>query len=379
MKINISYTEIIIMLYFSQLIYDYHKNLDFSLEINQTFNEYFIKINALYEDGINNIKLINIKEAILYLVGYYPNGKLYNFINNFIYDINVAIIINPESNIIIITFRGTDSIIDCYYDLKFLKRHIDFSNIEIHDGFFNQLMSVYNEILESLNELFNINSLYNIYITGHSAGAGQSTILSYLLSKKYHDKIIKLITFGSPRIGNYEWKEAFNNTKNILYYRITNEGDIITSIPNIYYYHVGINIHLTIDNIYLGDDTIYIHNNMINLLNINNHKLINYINNLKNNFERWFILFNNDNDNNTNTNNDNDSDNEINLESNNTLFVRFFTGNENSNENNITPKPKSNNNLIFNILSTITEVNHNLCNATTNSDDLINTSDTIDT
>ena len=374
MKINILYTDIMTMIYFSQLIYDYHKNLDFDLEINQTFKEYFLKLKTLYNDGIDNIKLIDIKEAILYLLKYYPNAKIYNYIYNFIYDIKTAIIIDNETNIIIITFKGTDSITYCYYDLQFCKRNIDFSNIEIHDGFFNQLMSIYDDIIESLDELFKINPLYNIYITGHSGGAGQSTILSYLLGKKYNNKIIKLITFGSPRVGNKEWKEAFNNTKNILYYRITNEGDIITSIPYINYYHVGINIHLTADNIYIGDDTICVHNNIINLLNIDNHKLINYINNFKNKFKRWCILFN-----------INDTNNIINdeLESDNMLFIRYCTAfsNENFNDDNIISdfNTNTNTNLMCNMLPIVTELNHNLCNITTDSDDYINSSDIIDT
>ena len=254
MRINTNYKEIISMFYLSKLIYDYHENESFNLKLNETIKNYLLRINNEFENGINESEFINIKNSLLFLSNNYPSSIMHNFISNDEKDIQSCIILNDKS--ISIVFKGTDSLIDCYYDCSFLKRHIDLNDIEVHKGFFDQLMSIYDELLITIKNIISLNPNLLIYITGHSAGAGQGTIFAYLLSKIYTTKIIKLITFGGPKIGNYVWYEEFNKRKNIQHYRITNEGDIITKIPNVNYYHVGINIHLTTHNVHIFEEPI---------------------------------------------------------------------------------------------------------------------------
>lgn len=308
MKILTNYNEIITMFYLSKLIYDYHENDSFDLNINETIFNYVKRINNDFENGLHNIVFINIKNALLFLSNNYPKSIFQDFISNDKTDIQVGIILS--NNNICIVFKGTDSLIDCYYDLNFMKRNIDTSNIEIHKGFFQQIMSIYNELLNSIQKLLQKNPDLYIYITGHSAGAAQGTIFAYLISKVFNNKLIKLITFGGPKVGNYEWFTAFNKIQNIIHYRITNEGDIITKVPNFEYYHVGINLHLTTNNIHIfkepiccskeycmkewcnnyDDELIDNPNNCIfynllskfNYLNIYNHNIHNYYINLIN-------------------------------------------------------------------------------------------------
>jgi hypothetical protein len=293
------------MFYLSKLIYDYHENDDFDILFKETIHNYLLRINTEHENGIHEPIFINIKNSLLFLSNNYSNSYIYNFIENESTDIQCGIIISY--NKIIIVFKGTDSLIDCYYDLKFIKRNIDLNDIQIHKGFFDQLISIYDELIDNINKLLTINPSYMIYITGHSAGGAQGTIFAYLLSKKYLNKIIKLITFGCPKVGNYEWFEDFNTMKNIIYYRISNEGDIITKIPNYNYYHVGINIHLTHQNVHIlknniccskeycekeccinydsGSENECILSNIIskiNYLNIFNHNINNYLINIIN-------------------------------------------------------------------------------------------------
>ena len=309
----INYEEVLVMLYLSKLVYDYHENEEFDLSINETLFNYTNRLNKEFEEGIDNDVFINIKDALLYLSIYYPNSKIYNFISNEETDIQCGILLCDKN--ITFTFKGTDSLIDCYYDLNFIKRNIDLSKIQIHRGFFDQLMSIYDLLIYNLNNILLFNPNHTIYITGHSAGSAQGTLFAYLISKIYVNKTIKLITFGGPKIGNYEWRESFNNIKNIIHYRISNETDIITKIPNIQYYHVGNNILLTKNKIFLIDDKYCCDecceftqncfcksNNScmllsilynINYLNINNHKIDNYYTNLINKKNIWFYKFNN--------------------------------------------------------------------------------------
>ena len=305
MKILTDYNEIITMFYLSKLIYDYHENEDFDLKLNETIYNYLCRINIEFERGIHNNIFMNIKNSLLFLSNNYPNSFIYNFISNDETDIQCGII--KDTNIISIVFKGTDSFIDCYYDLNFIKRHINLKKIKIHDGFFKQLISIYDELINNIKNILSVNNKISIYITGHSAGAGQGTIFAYLLSQLYPYNTIKLITFGGPKIGNYHWYTEFNKLTNIIHYRITNEGDIITKIPNLDYYHVGINIHLSTYNVHIFKDSICCNsdycekecctnfendtvngcciNNLLsklNYLNINNHKIDNYYINLIN-------------------------------------------------------------------------------------------------
>jgi predicted lipase len=269
-NINTTYTEILTMIYLSKLIYYYHKK-QILININETLEEYFKKYelipvnectseNSEYMINCDNNtnkeeeEYINFtKDSLLFLYTNFPKSKIYNFISNDYYDIQAGIVISD--NIIVIVFKGTDSLTDCFYDLTFVKRNIDLTDSRIHKGFYDQLMSIYDELISVINELLIKFPNYNIKITGHSAGGAHGTIFTYLLANLLQHKQIKLITFGSPKIGNIQWAESFNNMKNILYYRITNHNDIITIIPRIYYKHVGLNIHLDTTTIYFNLNT----------------------------------------------------------------------------------------------------------------------------
>ena len=129
-----------------------------------------------------------------------------------------------------------------YKKLTNIDTQISHEGLFIHSGFFNQVNSVKEEIFQIIDTYNN----YNLHLTGHSLGGANATILTYLVSEKYENKTINLVTFGSPMVGNIVWKTCFNNKKNIIYYRITNKYDIITVVPPIYYFHVG--KHISLDN-----------------------------------------------------------------------------------------------------------------------------------
>lgn len=313
---SISYDEILTMMYLSLLIYDYNNNSEFIFKENQTIEEYLISINNKFINGINDINLTKIEtNGLLYLNKNFSDGKVIAFIDNL--NIQLAVILSESLKVLVIVFRGTDSFRDILYDFNISKIPLD-KNIYIHNGFYNQLNTVYGELLNIIN--IHLTNDYNIYISGHSAGGAHSTILSYLLSKKTK-KIIKVITFGCPKIGNYEWKQSYESTKNILNYRITNNSDIITCLPLYNYYHVGINIHLTNTNIiYNINYNLFTYFYFI-IYNVCDHSLIKYYNNFIdkeelfinlmiensiNPFMRFssndIIFINNDNDNNNNIN-----------------------------------------------------------------------------
>lgn len=78
-----------------------------------------------------------------------------------------------------------------------------------------------------------------LWLTGHSLGAAMATLLARRFAL---DDTLKtpqsLFTYGSPRVGNRTYINAFN--KLIIHHRWVNAGDIVTKVPiSPWYYHCG--------------------------------------------------------------------------------------------------------------------------------------------
>lgn len=221
----------------SMLIYNYGKH--FSLPQKQTIE------NFVENNDINNLQIGNLQKEILFDIHQNkPLGYVHTFIDNQDSCIQVAITICESQKRISVIFRGSESLTDWYYNLTFFKYKIK-DNIRVHKGIYNQLFdnNTYQKLIIELNILFQKYPDFSIYLSGHSLGAGLSTLFGYLLSYET-EKDINIFSFASPRIGNYYWKQSFEIKSNLKHYRITNDYDIIPSVPNFGYYHVGENIRL---------------------------------------------------------------------------------------------------------------------------------------
>ena len=272
---KISYNELMIGLCLSMLIYNYNENDFFIIEDGHTLHDFYKNIDFHFD--------IYQRESLNFLYKFCPEGKIIKFIDNDKTGVQCAIIDN--NNNLYIVFRGTDSYTDCLYDSICCKTYLEIDDntiIGIHTGFYTQFEYIYKEIIDIILEY--INKDYNIYITGHSLAHSLSVLLSYFIAD-FTTKNIKIITFGGPKIGNYEWKLTFESKKNLLLYRVINCDDIVTTIPNINYYHVGIPIYISKENILL--------NNEYNYYSVSDHSIINYYNNLYGKEEIYNNLINN--------------------------------------------------------------------------------------
>lgn len=194
-------------------------------------------------------------------------------------------------NKIIIAIKGSSTLLDYTVNLDIIETEPEY-NIpgKVHRGFYKGLFDKINGVNVSDSDSDRINGLEyrridkildiinnsckndeimdEIYITGHSLGAGYSTILySYLKNNGYdnnnHSSIIKLITFGSPKIGNKTFSKSISDS-----IRIVNETDIVTYLPFSFcnYSHINKKIHI-------GE-------RKISLWSIEDHRLDNYFNSL---------------------------------------------------------------------------------------------------
>ena len=284
--VYITYNEAITLLYLSQLIYDYNSNDKFDVLPNETISDFIKRIN------IDSNNYDYIREPLFYLLNVASDGKIIKHISNSDTNTHVAIIVSDKNKNIAIVFKGSTTINDYYFNINLFSKQI--KNFSVHTGFYNQVCSVKNQIFNLIKPYIEKN--YSLYLTGHSSGSANATLLSYFINEKYPNTLIKLVTFGGPKIGNAEWRKCFENKQNIIHYRITNKSDIITYVPIINYYHVGKHIYISNNELYYNyknnENTCFLDNcSLSKSFNVDDHHMLNYVKNMVNKKHMWNKLY----------------------------------------------------------------------------------------
>jgi triacylglycerol lipase len=129
-----------------------------------------------------------------------------------------AYLLKDMNGIHVLSFRGTEVTepTDILADLKSGK-NIESVGGKIHVGFKGEINKLWPTIQKAVA---NIDSLY---VTGHSLGAAMATIAA----GRMQSKVIALITFGSPRVGD----KQFVNSLSVTHYRVQNNCDDVTKVP----------------------------------------------------------------------------------------------------------------------------------------------------
>ena len=124
-----------------------------------------------------------------------------------------------NGTITVLSFRGTEVTekSDVLADLKSGK-NIEACGGKVHVGFKGEINKLWPAISKTLE-----NNRCNVYITGHSLGAAMATIAA----SRIQNRVIALVTFGSPRVGNRE----FVNSLFVEHYRVQNNCDDVTKVP----------------------------------------------------------------------------------------------------------------------------------------------------
>jgi triacylglycerol lipase len=100
---------------------------------------------------------------------------------------------------------------------------------KVHRGFKDGLDEIWEYLQNYLNQIHQ--NIRTVWITGHSTGAALAT-----LAADRYGNVQGLYTFGSPMVGDQEFKNNFL----INTYRFVYNNDIISRIPNPgIYHHVG--------------------------------------------------------------------------------------------------------------------------------------------
>jgi len=162
----------------------------------------------------------------------------------------------------IITFKGSDGTADWIDNFKFWQTEdkIGTFKAHIHKGFDEQWNTI-KPIVDAL-----LNGVDNFIFAGHSLGGALATraALDYIGRKKFD-----VITFGSPRVMDYQTTLYFNNNIETSR-RFTYRNDIVTHVPTAFLNFCHVKGHVA-----LGESSFW---NKINpIKSVNDHKPENYL------------------------------------------------------------------------------------------------------
>ena len=147
-----------------------------------------------------------------------------------------------KNNEIIFAIRGSSSVHDFWndFEINLVNAH-DITNSTskeskelVHKGFLNQ----YNAIIKQVIHTISMNAQYKITFVGHSLGGALATMCALKSKLTFKNRKVCCITFGSPRVGNFQFVTLFNNNID-LSYRCVNNYDAVTMRPYWGYEHVG--------------------------------------------------------------------------------------------------------------------------------------------
>lgn len=144
-------------------------------------------------------------------------------------DTQGIVLVNDQ--LVIVAFRGTESIKDWMTDAKVRKvttEHPEFyGQFKLHCGFRDAFKSVLPQLHALTNEQDFFNSHRPVYFTGHSLGGALAVIAAICFT----GTIGGVITFGQPRVGDGDFAETYSKILGYKTTRVVNGLDAVTLMP----------------------------------------------------------------------------------------------------------------------------------------------------
>ncbi|GJQ12718.1 hypothetical protein GpartN1_g4509.t1 [Galdieria partita] len=123
-----------------------------------------------------------------------------------------------------------------------------FEGPKVHYGFLRSFAGIRETFLQVIEKAVGSEYLKDdvkatpiLYFTGHSLGGALATLAAGEVAYRHPSWQIQMYNFGSPRVGNAEFVNIYNQLVPHSF-RVVNDTDIIARIPrsqNFEYYHVG--------------------------------------------------------------------------------------------------------------------------------------------
>lgn len=315
----IPHTTILEILATTMLVYDYGKK--FSVDEDETIETFLNNVDENFMNSLSSER----REVLTNMTNYAPKGKVMMFVDDPLSDLQVGITKSDTQKRFMVVFRGTESRTDWFHDFMICKHNISgmigttsMPENSVHSGFHRQLFQNNNfyKIKDKLMSLLQQEEYadYDVYCTGHSLGGALCTLFGYFLSKKI-DKHVVVVSFASPRVGNWSFKQDFDSQANLTHYRVTNNRDVVTATPMVGYKHTGVNVHLTARDVEICaayDYNTYWKFSLWRCWSVSDHSIDLYYRRMKNcTWESEQKHDNNDDSNNNDNTHNNDNDNDV--------------------------------------------------------------------
>jgi pimeloyl-ACP methyl ester carboxylesterase len=154
------------------------------------------------------------------------------------YDAQAAVVYNDEA--MIVCFRGSESPLSYNGFRDWFGTNLTFQlrtapdswgrGVRVHRGFYVTLNSLYGDIHMYVRRL---RRRRRIYLTGHSTGAALATLCAYRFRQVDNIDVEAVYTFGSPRVGNNGFAQAYAELLGRRTFRWVNHLDLAAQVPDI--------------------------------------------------------------------------------------------------------------------------------------------------
>lgn len=151
-----------------------------------------------------------------------------------------------NARLIVVAFRGTElRPEDWKTDLRallvpFMAGQTAFQGGLVHRGFLKAFTSIWDDVQAAINR--QQSGGQTLWLTGHSLGGALATLAAAQLRLGApRREVAGLYTYGCPRVGNLEFRAAFDTDFSARAFRYVNETDIVPRLApeNLGYTHVG--------------------------------------------------------------------------------------------------------------------------------------------
>jgi len=170
-----------------------------------------------------------------YCVGETQGFVFTQYFTGWFYDAQAYIGYHPTRKEIIVSFRGTlpSSLKDWLSNFNYIQSVGPFKGVSVwvHNGFLKSYSEVASYIMSALMSLKAKYPTFSIVLTGHSLGGAQATVMAMDL---YFNKGVTnayVMTFGSPRVGDWTFAAAFNKAYAGRSWRVTHQKDLVPHVP----------------------------------------------------------------------------------------------------------------------------------------------------